>query len=46
MPGPETIETGYAPIKAWIGGVPVEDAARAAAAQHRRAAVHPSATSR
>jgi tRNA-splicing ligase RtcB len=28
MPGPETIETGYAPIKAWIDGVPVEDAAR------------------
>ena len=28
MPGPETIETGYAPIKAWIEGVPVEDAAR------------------
>ena len=28
MAGPETIETGYAPIKAWIDGVPVEDAAR------------------
>jgi tRNA-splicing ligase RtcB (3'-phosphate/5'-hydroxy nucleic acid ligase) len=28
MAGPETIETGHAPIKAWIGGVPVEDAAR------------------
>ena len=28
MAGPETIETGYAPIKAWITGVPVEDAAR------------------
>src|SRR5262245_24744585 len=28
MPGPETIETGYAPIKAWVRGVPVEDAAR------------------
>src|SRR5712691_8153335 len=28
MSGPETIETGYAPIKAWIEGVPVEDAAR------------------
>src|SRR5260221_3768380 len=28
MPGPETIETGYAPIKAWIDGVPVEDTAR------------------
>jgi len=28
MPGPETIETGYAPIKAWVDGVPVEDAAR------------------
>jgi tRNA-splicing ligase RtcB len=28
MPGPQTIETGYAPIKAWIDGVPVEDAAR------------------
>jgi tRNA-splicing ligase RtcB len=28
MAGPETIETGYAPIKAWIEGVPVEDAAR------------------
>jgi len=28
MPGPETIETGYAPIKAWIEGVPVEDEAR------------------
>jgi tRNA-splicing ligase RtcB len=28
MPGPETIETGYAPIKAWVEGVPVEDAAR------------------
>ena len=28
MAGPEIIETGYAPIKAWIEGVPVEDAAR------------------
>ena len=28
MPGPRTIETGYAPIKAWVEGVPVEDAAR------------------
>jgi tRNA-splicing ligase RtcB len=28
MPGHETIETGYAPIKAWVEGVPVEDAAR------------------
>ena len=28
MAGPDTIETGYAPIKAWIDGVPVEDAAR------------------
>ncbi len=28
MAGPEIIETGYAPIKAWITGVPVEDAAR------------------
>src|SRR6201988_3684147 len=28
MAGPEVIETGYAPIKAWIDGVPVEDAAR------------------
>ncbi len=28
MAGPETIETGYAPIKAWTRGVPVEDAAR------------------
>jgi tRNA-splicing ligase RtcB len=28
MAGPETIETGYAPIKAWIAGVPVEEAAR------------------
>ena len=28
MPGPQTIETGYAPIKAWVDGVPVEDAAR------------------
>jgi tRNA-splicing ligase RtcB (3'-phosphate/5'-hydroxy nucleic acid ligase) len=28
MPGPETIETGYAPIKAWVDGVPVEEAAR------------------
>ena len=28
MPGPRTIETGYAPIKAWVDGVPVEDAAR------------------
>ena len=28
MAGPEVIETGYAPIKAWIEGVPVEDAAR------------------
>jgi len=28
MAGPHTIETGYAPIKAWIDGVPVEDAAR------------------
>jgi tRNA-splicing ligase RtcB (3'-phosphate/5'-hydroxy nucleic acid ligase) len=28
MPCPETIETGYAPIKAWVDGVPVEDAAR------------------
>jgi tRNA-splicing ligase RtcB len=28
MPGPETIDTGYAPIKAWVDGVPVEDAAR------------------
>jgi tRNA-splicing ligase RtcB (3'-phosphate/5'-hydroxy nucleic acid ligase) len=26
--GPETFETGYAPIKAWTRGVPVEDAAR------------------
>ena len=22
MPGPQTIETGYAPIKAWVEGVP------------------------
>ena len=28
MAGPHTIETGYAPIKAWIDGVPLEDAAR------------------
>ena len=28
MSGPQTIETGYAPIKAWVEGVPVEDAAR------------------
>src|SRR5262245_48956811 len=28
MAGPHTIVTGYAPIKAWIHGVPVEDAAR------------------
>src|SRR5499426_984831 len=28
MSGPHTITTGYAPIKAWIDGVPVEDAAR------------------
>jgi tRNA-splicing ligase RtcB len=28
MAGPEVIETGYAPIKAWIEGVPVEDEAR------------------
>ena len=28
MSGPRTIETGYAPIKAWIDGVPVEDEAR------------------
>ena len=28
MAGPQTIETGYAPIEAWIDGVPVEDAAR------------------
>src|SRR3989304_6144816 len=28
MAGPETIDTGYAPIKAWVDGVPVEDAAR------------------
>jgi len=28
MAGPQTIETGYAPIKAWVDGVPVEDAAR------------------
>src|SRR5204863_2102622 len=28
MSGPETIEPGYAPIKAWVEGVPVEDAAR------------------
>ena len=28
MAGPDTIETGYAPIKAWIDGVPVEAAAR------------------
>ena len=28
MAGPEVIETGDAPIKAWIEGVPVEDAAR------------------
>jgi tRNA-splicing ligase RtcB len=28
MAGPEVIETGYAPIKAWIEGVPVEEAAR------------------
>jgi tRNA-splicing ligase RtcB len=29
MAGPEIIETGYAPIKAWIAGVPVEEEARA-----------------
>ncbi|KAB2913467.1 MAG: RtcB family protein [Hyphomicrobiaceae bacterium] len=28
MAGPETIETGYAPIMAWVDGVAVEDAAR------------------
>src|SRR5215813_12139185 len=28
MAGPHTIVTGYAPIKAWIDGVPIEDAAR------------------
>jgi tRNA-splicing ligase RtcB (3'-phosphate/5'-hydroxy nucleic acid ligase) len=28
MAGAQTIETGYAPIKAWVDGVPVEDAAR------------------
>ncbi len=28
MAGPETIDTGYAPIMAWVDGVPVEDAAR------------------
>ncbi len=28
MAGPQTIETGYAPIKAWVNGVPVDDAAR------------------
>jgi tRNA-splicing ligase RtcB len=28
MAGPEVIETGYAPIKAWVEGVPVEDQAR------------------
>jgi tRNA-splicing ligase RtcB (3'-phosphate/5'-hydroxy nucleic acid ligase) len=28
MAGPQIIETGYAPIKAWIEGVPVEDEAR------------------
>jgi tRNA-splicing ligase RtcB len=28
MAGPQTIETGYAPIKAWVDGVPVDDAAR------------------
>jgi tRNA-splicing ligase RtcB (3'-phosphate/5'-hydroxy nucleic acid ligase) len=28
MAGPEVIETGYAPIKAWIEGVPVENEAR------------------
>jgi tRNA-splicing ligase RtcB len=28
MAGPDTIETGYAPIKAWIEGVPLEDQAR------------------
>jgi tRNA-splicing ligase RtcB len=28
MPGPHTIITGYAPIKAWIDGVPIEDGAR------------------
>jgi tRNA-splicing ligase RtcB len=28
MSGPHTITTGYAPIKAWIDGVPLEDAAR------------------
>jgi tRNA-splicing ligase RtcB len=28
MSGPQTIETGHAPIRAWVEGVPVEDAAR------------------
>jgi tRNA-splicing ligase RtcB len=28
MAGPEVIETGYAPIKAWVEGVPVEGQAR------------------
>ena len=37
MAGPEIIETGYAPIKAWISGVPVEDAgAPASCATSRR----------
>ena len=41
MAEPEVIETGDAPIKAWIEGVPVEDAAPQPAAQRRGAAVHP-----
>jgi len=28
MSGPQTIETGHAPIRAWVEGVPVEEAAR------------------
>ncbi|MGH6815196.1 MAG: RtcB family protein [Hyphomicrobiaceae bacterium] len=28
MPGPQEIETGYAPIKAWVDGVPVDEGAR------------------
>src|SRR5262245_6960107 len=28
MTGPQYIETGYAPIKAWVEGVPVDEGAR------------------
>ena len=46
MSGPETIETGYAPIKAWVEGVPVEEAARRQLFNVAAAARSSTATSR